>query len=71
MASKAAKNSSDCLKIELKGVLDRVAIADTSPRTPPTVIMMVGVNGTGKTTTTGKLAALFRAQQEARPPLRG
>jgi fused signal recognition particle receptor len=29
---------------------------------PPFVIMMVGVNGTGKTTTTGKLAAYFRRQ---------
>jgi fused signal recognition particle receptor len=29
------------------------------PSTPPEVIMMVGVNGTGKTTTTGKLANLF------------
>lgn len=28
----------------------------------PTVILMVGVNGSGKTTTTGKLAALFTAQ---------
>jgi fused signal recognition particle receptor len=29
---------------------------------PPFVIMMVGVNGTGKTTTTGKLAAYFRRE---------
>ncbi len=29
---------------------------------PPRVIMMVGVNGTGKTTTTGKLAAYFRRE---------
>jgi fused signal recognition particle receptor len=28
---------------------------------PPTVIMMVGVNGVGKTTTIGKLTALFRS----------
>ncbi|MBI4891984.1 MAG: signal recognition particle-docking protein FtsY [Acidobacteria bacterium] len=28
---------------------------------PPTVIMMVGVNGSGKTTTTGKLAARFQS----------
>jgi fused signal recognition particle receptor len=53
------------LKIELKAVLDRVAIADTVADTPPTVIMMVGVNGTGKTTTTGKLAALYRAQRKS------
>jgi len=29
---------------------------------PPTVILMVGVNGSGKTTTTGKLAARYRAE---------
>ncbi len=29
---------------------------------PPTVVMMVGVNGSGKTTTTGKLAARFQAE---------
>jgi fused signal recognition particle receptor len=50
------------LKLELKAVLDRVARPVTHPATAPEVIMMVGVNGTGKTTTTGKLAAHFTAQ---------
>lgn len=50
------------LKIELKAVLDAVAIPEVKPATAPEVVMMVGVNGTGKTTTTGKLAALYRAQ---------
>jgi fused signal recognition particle receptor len=50
------------LKLELKAVLDRVASEDVWAAAPPTVVMMVGVNGTGKTTTTGKLAALYRAQ---------
>jgi fused signal recognition particle receptor len=50
------------LKAELKQILDSVAIPITHPNTHPEVIMMVGVNGTGKTTTTGKLAAHFRAQ---------
>jgi fused signal recognition particle receptor len=50
------------LKAELKQVLDSVARPITHPATPPEVIMMVGVNGTGKTTTTGKLAAQFTAQ---------
>jgi fused signal recognition particle receptor len=50
------------LKLELKQVLDRVATEDVVAATPPTVVMMVGVNGTGKTTTTGKLAAYYRAQ---------
>jgi fused signal recognition particle receptor len=50
------------LKSELKAILDGVALPVRHPATPPEVIMMVGVNGTGKTTTTGKLAALFTAQ---------
>src|ERR1017187_7961714 len=48
------------LKIELKQVLDGVATVDVVPSALPEVVMMVGVNGTGKTTTTGKLAALYR-----------
>jgi fused signal recognition particle receptor len=44
------------LKLELKAVLDNVARPIAHPSAPPEVIMMVGVNGTGKTTTTGKLA---------------
>jgi fused signal recognition particle receptor len=50
------------LKSELKQILDGVSHPVNHPGNPPEVIMMVGVNGTGKTTTTGKLAALFRAQ---------
>jgi fused signal recognition particle receptor len=50
------------LKKELKQILDGVARPVRHPATPPEVIMMVGVNGTGKTTTTGKLSAYFTAQ---------
>jgi fused signal recognition particle receptor len=50
------------LKLELKSVLDEVATEDVIPATAPEVVMMVGVNGTGKTTTTGKLAAYYAAQ---------
>ena len=50
------------LKAELKQVLDSVARPIHHPSTPPEVIMMVGVNGTGKTTTSGKLAALYRRE---------
>jgi len=50
------------LKSELKAILDSVARPVTHPATPPEVIMMVGVNGTGKTTTTGKLSAYFTAE---------
>ena len=50
------------LKSELKQILDAVARPIKHPAVPPEVIMMVGVNGTGKTTTTGKLSAYFTAQ---------
>jgi signal recognition particle subunit SRP54 len=36
---------------------------------PPTVIMMVGLQGAGKTTTSGKFAALLRKQNGKRPLL--
>jgi fused signal recognition particle receptor len=52
------------LKSELKQILDNVARPIKHPITPPEVIMMVGVNGTGKTTTTGKLAAYFTAGKD-------
>jgi fused signal recognition particle receptor len=52
------------LKSELKQILDGVARPVKHPATPPEVIMMVGVNGTGKTTTTGKLAAYFTAGKD-------
>ena len=50
------------LKQELLGILTR---ADSQPRQvvePPEVILVVGVNGTGKTTSIGKLAHALRAQ---------
>ena len=50
------------LKTELKQILDGVARPVSHPSAPPEVIMMVGVNGTGKTTTSGKLAALYTSQ---------
>src|ERR1700733_9330569 len=53
------------LKQEIQAILDAREEEDFfKPRytAPPAVIMMVGVNGTGKTTTTGKLALFFRRQ---------
>lgn len=51
----------DLLKEQLQQALD-----ENTPQpkkvAPPEVIMMVGVNGTGKTTTSGKLAAWYRTQ---------
>ena len=53
------------LKAELQAVLDNVSRPVTHPDAPPEVIMMVGVNGTGKTTTSGKLAAYFTARDRS------
>src|SRR6202789_4235508 len=53
------------LKTEIQAILDAREEEDFfKPRytAPPRLIMMVGVNGTGKTTTTGKLASYFRRQ---------
>ncbi len=50
------------LKAELRRILDGVMVPVRHPASPPEVILMVGVNGTGKTTTTGKLANLFSGQ---------
>jgi fused signal recognition particle receptor len=50
------------LKEQLKSILDEQQSPLPAHKTPPWVILMVGVNGTGKTTTAGKLAAWYRAQ---------
>ncbi len=52
----------DMLKLEMLRILDAVPTARETQTAKPEVILMVGVNGTGKTTTTGKLAAHFRGQ---------
>jgi fused signal recognition particle receptor len=49
------------LKMEIKTILDEQE-QPTRSVTGPEVILMVGVNGTGKTTTSGKLAAYYRAR---------
>jgi fused signal recognition particle receptor len=50
------------LKEQLKAILDEQRRPPRVVSRPPEVILMVGVNGTGKTTTSGKLAAYYRAQ---------
>lgn len=49
------------LKEQLKAILDEQQRAPRQVTTAPEIILMVGVNGTGKTTTSGKLAAHFRS----------
>ncbi|WP_158750677.1 signal recognition particle-docking protein FtsY [Acidobacterium sp. S8] len=51
----------DLLKEQIKNILDEQQ-RPVRAVAPPEIIMMVGVNGTGKTTTSGKLAAYYRAQ---------
>jgi fused signal recognition particle receptor len=52
----------DLLKEQLRAILDENARPAAMVRAVPEVIMMVGVNGTGKTTTSGKLAAFYRTK---------
>ncbi|WP_453996997.1 signal recognition particle protein [Bacillus nitroreducens] len=47
------------------GEQSKIAVA----KRPPTVIMMVGLQGAGKTTTTGKLANLLRKKHNRKPLL--
>lgn len=49
------------LKTEIKAILDEQE-RPVRAVSGPEIILMVGVNGTGKTTTSGKLAALYRGQ---------
>lgn len=50
------------LKEQILAILDAPQKAVPSPEVPPKVTFLVGVNGTGKTTSSGKLAAWSRAQ---------
>jgi len=50
------------LKEELLNILSRANMQPATAVEPPEVILVVGVNGTGKTTTIGKLASVLRSQ---------
>ena len=59
----------DLLREELLKLVDpdmdrsvNLAVRDVDGVQVPATILMVGVNGTGKTTTTGKMARIFRAE---------
>ena len=52
------------LKAELKEILREIMEGDTSVNVSgkPAVIMLIGVNGVGKTTTVGKIAHMYKSQ---------
>ncbi len=50
------------LKAQIRAILEAPQRPVFTPATPPKVTFLVGVNGTGKTTTSGKLAAWSQAQ---------
>jgi fused signal recognition particle receptor len=52
----------DLLKTQIKAILDEQNRPAIEIKEGPEVIFLVGVNGTGKTTTSGKLTAFFRGQ---------
>jgi fused signal recognition particle receptor len=54
----------ELLKEQIRNILEAPRKPVPEPAVPPKVIFLVGVNGTGKTTTSGKLAAWFRAEDK-------
>lgn len=57
-------NDTDGVRIALKAVMAEELLDDTSLHltSSPTVVLVIGVNGVGKTTTIGKLAAQLKAE---------
>ncbi|MBI4461213.1 MAG: signal recognition particle-docking protein FtsY [Acidobacteria bacterium] len=59
---KSAGELRTAVKEELLNILRSTSTNTAAPANPPFVILMVGVNGTGKTTTIGKLAHLLSGE---------
>jgi len=55
----------DLLKQQIKTILESTARPVAEPAAPPKITFLVGVNGTGKTTTSGKLAAWSKSQNRS------
>lgn len=52
----------DILMEETKGLISESETSYFNPNIAPTIILVVGVNGVGKTTTIGKLASKYKAE---------
>lgn len=52
----------DILIDETKGLISESENSNFNPNISPTIILVVGVNGVGKTTTIGKLASKYKAE---------
>lgn len=63
VAEKKLKNS-DAIKQEMKNIVSDLLYGgeDMGLITQPSVILVIGVNGVGKTTTIGKLASMYKSQ---------
>lgn len=60
-----AQTAFECLQAEMKAILRPCEAPLTIPdTTKPFVILMIGINGSGKTTTIGKLAHHFKREQK-------
>ena len=55
----------ELLKEQIQNILEAPRKPVIDPAVPPKVIFLVGVNGTGKTTTSGKLAAWYRTENKS------
>jgi fused signal recognition particle receptor len=66
-ARQSGESLRELVKQELRSIFEAAAAAAPSAESSsgPTVILIVGVNGTGKTTTVGKLANLMKGEGKA------
>lgn len=66
LATQISERLKDEKKLTLEEALGELLVTSdrslSTAQTPPTVILVVGVNGSGKTTSVGKLAALLSAE---------
>ena len=64
-AIESGEELQDLLKEQLRDILKAPARPVPDPSLPPKVTFLVGVNGTGKTTTSGKLASWYRERNRS------